>query len=295
MDSTELRMLKSTQSSSMPNEHLSAPLVKETRVFDGNRSRKMESFKDMGKVVERGKVYDIGAMEKMFPARVQKAAMVKELCVKNKGVHCTLELADDKMKDTMDPEKYPLVHIGCLVVGVMPLGNDLPGEGVVTLTDGRRGGAGGLELMCFSFKMNDGLSAFSCFPNFCVSSEDIVNGFSLIMNVRLSGLDFKDKVHPIAIDMMSVVCQLDNSMETKCLLRGNNKAMYQPLINSKFLDTTKLELEMQKPNLSKNDGNAEEQEEDQVMLKVRAAINKIRVDGEGTKKDRSDHAPRGIY
>ncbi|ARD06100.1 movement protein [Arracacha virus V] len=275
-------------------ERLMGPSVKEIRVFDGSKARKMESFKDMGKVVERGKIYDIGAMERMFPARVQKAAMVKELSVKNKTVHCVLELADENLKNAMEPEKYPLLHIGCLVVGVMPLGNDLPGEGVVTLTDGRRGGIGGKELMCFNFKMSEGLSAFSCFPNFCVCSEDVMNGFSLIMNVKLGGLDFKDKVHPIAINMMSVVRQLDNSMETKCLLRNNNKAMYQPLINAKFLDTTRLELKLEQPSMI-NEDLTMEQEEDQVMLKVREAIKKIQVNGTGSQKDRSDNAPRGLY
>ncbi|QEH60475.1 movement protein [Blueberry green mosaic associated virus] len=250
------------------------PRPKEVRVFDVKK-KNVENFSDLRNALGKGKVYDIGIIDRMFPSHTHKLGVTKELVAGEGEMVSELDLIDADMLENMDQEKYPLLHIGCLCVGVLPLGQNLPGTGTVELIDGRRGKEG-VSLMRFGFELKGGLAAFCSFPNFCIAASDLVDGYRLTMKLTLKGIDFKEGTHPISTNLLSICREIDESVETKVLLKEANRQMYQPLLNSYYLDPMKYAVKLK--TVSELDGNDEE-----VMSAVRETIRKLEY-GSGQKE-----------
>nr|UKT68836.1 movement protein [Grapevine virus N] len=209
----------------------------ESRIFKvRNAKNGLQNLQDFERIIDRKKVYDIGLLDEIFgPKRVFRCAVCKELTVEGGEINAQMDLFCEETIDGIEVEKYPFLHFGCLALGFMGLGSNLSGSFTAHVLDTRL--REGSNVMCsFRFSCKDGVAAFIDFPDFCVATEDILQGFTICIRIKSEGLEFVDGTHPLSLNVVAVCRFLDDKLESKMLLKKHGKRMYQAIGHTEILD-----------------------------------------------------------
>nr|QBI59764.1 movement protein [Grapevine virus L] len=209
----------------------------EHRVFKVKGSKNgLGNFKEMKAIVEKDKVYDEDFMEKLFgKSTVLKTSICTEIFVVNGKVCTEIELVAESVTEGVDREKTPFMHVGCIAVGFMSLARSYVGRYRVLVQDDRLRGEH-KNICAFKFETGDRVAAFADFPDYCIAVEDLTAGFSLKILIESEETSFEDKAHPLAINVIGVCKFLDDSLETKMLIKKHGKHMYQNICATEVLD-----------------------------------------------------------
>ncbi|QED42789.1 putative movement protein [Agave vitivirus A] len=208
----------------------------EVQVFKVKDKRNgIQDLKEFDSVIDKSKVYETSAFKELFgPKRVYKSAICKEIEVVNGEVCAEIELYSDETIRAINEEEYPFMHVGCIALGFMGLGRNMKGEFDVVVQDARL--RLNNNICAFRFKCNDRVAAFVDFPDFCVATTDIQNGFTLKLSVKSRNLEFLDGTHPLALNLVSVCRFMNDKLESKMLVKKHGKHMYQELCDTEILD-----------------------------------------------------------
>nr|QQG34666.1 MP [Agave tequilana vitivirus 1] len=208
----------------------------EVQVFKvKDRRNGIQDLKEFNSVVDKSKVYDSSSFHELFgPKRIYKSAVCREIEVVNGQVNTEIDLYSDETIQAINEEEYPFMHIGCIALGFMGLGRNMKGEFDVVVRDARL--RVNKEICAFRFRCNDRVAAFVDFPDFCVATTDIQNGFTIQLSIISRGLEFLDGTHPLALNLVSVCRFMDDKLESKMLVKKHGKHMYQELCNTEILD-----------------------------------------------------------
>ncbi|ASJ27581.1 movement protein [Grapevine virus K] len=187
--------------------------------------------KDLQAQIHRADVYDEGLLERLFPKRTRKCVVHRDIVVDSGEVDCVLDLMDDEGLDGVDEEEFPLFHMGCLVVAVMPHGRKLNGDLQIEVHDCRLV-EGKSKVGAFKCDITKQLSAFAEFPGYFISTQDLKKGYSLQLALRATGLDFKDGTHPFSVQLLTIGRFCGEDLESRCAIGGAGKSAYQCLLNT---------------------------------------------------------------
>nr|AVD73313.1 Movement protein [Grapevine virus D] len=189
------------------------------------------SAKELQAQIHRADVYDERLLERLFPKKTRKCVVHKDIVVDSGEVDCVMDLTDDEEMDGINEEEYPLFHMGCLVVAVMPHGRKLNGDLQIEVHDGRLV-EGKSRVGAFRCDITKQLSAFAEFPGYFISTRDLMKGYSMQLVIRATGLDFKDGTHPFSVQLLTIGRFCDESLESRCAIREAGKTAYQCLLNT---------------------------------------------------------------
>nr|QYA73931.1 movement protein [Grapevine virus A] len=202
--------------------------LQEIKVFNVKRSTR--DLETLNKSLHRGDVYDTELIEKVFPRRTKKCVIHKELTVKDGRVDCDLDIMDEGLED-IDEEEFPLYHVGCIVVALMPHGKNLQGKVAVEVLDTRlKNGAARISRTLMD--MSKPLSACADFPGYFISTSDLLNGYTLHLSITTSDLQFVDGVHPFSVQLMSIGRFCGDDMKTRYAVTEASKMLHQNILNS---------------------------------------------------------------
>nr|QYA73866.1 movement protein [Grapevine virus A]WIM49280.1 MAG: movement protein [Grapevine virus A]WIM49285.1 MAG: movement protein [Grapevine virus A] len=205
-----------------PSDH------KEIKVFNVKRNTK--DLETLNKSLHRGDVYDTELIERVFPRRTKKCVVHKELVVQDGRVDCELDLMDGGLDD-VDEEEYPLYHVGCIVVALMPHGKNLQGKVAVEVIDTRlKVGSGRISKSIMD--MSKPLSACADFPGYFISTSDLLNGYTLHLSITTTDLQFVDGVHPFSVQLMNIGRFCGDDMKTRYAVGEASKVLHQNILNS---------------------------------------------------------------
>nr|WFG64277.1 movement protein [Grapevine virus L] len=245
----------------------------ENRAFRVKGSKNgLSNFKEMRAVVEKDKVYDEGLTDKLFgKSTVLKTSICSEIFVVNGKVCTEIELVAESVTEGVDKEKTPFMHVGCIAIGFMSLARSYVGKYRVIVQDDRLKGEN-KNVCAFKFETGDRVAAFADFPDYCIAIEDLAAGFTLKVLIECEDVQFEDNAHPLAINVIGVCKFLDDSLETKMLIRKHGKHMYQNICATEVLD----------PKVGKIEDTQVALIDDALMSDVRRAIDKAN----GVKSDK---------
>nr|QUW16780.1 movement protein [Grapevine virus L] len=244
----------------------------ENRAFKVKGSKNgLSNFKEMRAVVEKDKVYEEGLTDKLFgKSTVLKTSICSEIFVVNGKVCTEIELVAESVTEGVDKEKTPYMHVGCIAIGFMSLARSCVGKYRVIVQDDRLKGEN-KNVCAFKFETGDRVAAFADFPDYCIAIEDLAAGFTLKVLIECEDVQFEDNAHPLAINVIGVCKFLDDSLETKMLIKKHGKHMYQNICATEVLD----------PKVGKIEDTQVALIDDALMSDVRRAINKAN----GVKSD----------
>nr|QYA73921.1 movement protein [Grapevine virus A] len=198
------------------------------KVFDVKRNtRDLES---LNKSLHRGDVYDTELIEKVFPRRTKKCVIHRELIVKDGRVDCDLDIMDEGLDD-IDEVEFPLYHVGCIVVALMPHGKNLQGKVAVEVLDTRLN-EGAARISRTLMDMSKPLSACADFPGYFISTSDLLNGYTLHLSITTTDLQFVDGVHPFSVQLMSIGRFCGEDMKTRYAITEASKMLHQNILNA---------------------------------------------------------------
>ncbi|UKT68851.1 movement protein [Grapevine virus O] len=236
-----------------------------------NHKNGLTNFKEMRNIVDKGKVYDEEVMDKLLgKSTVLKSSICSEVFVVDGKVCAEIELVAESVTDGIDREKTPFMHVGCIAVGFMSLARSNVGTYKVLIQDERLKGPH-KNICAFQFDTSDRVAAFADFPDYCLAVDDLVAGFSIKVLIECENAAFIDNAHPLAVNVIGVCKFLDNSLETKMLVKKHGKHMYQRICATEVLD----------PVIGVIEDNHSVMIDDALMLDVRKAIEKAN----GVKSD----------
>nr|AXL94977.1 movement protein [Grapevine virus A] len=202
--------------------------LQEIKIFNVKRGTK--DLETLNKSLHRGDVYDTELIEKVFPRRTKKCVIHKELIVKDGRVDCDLDLMDSGLDD-VDEEEFPLYHVGCIVVALMPHGKNLQGKVAVEVLDTRlKEGASRISRSLMD--MSKPLSACADFPGYFISTNDLLNGYTLHLSITTTDLQFVDGVHPFSVQLMNIGRFCGDDMKTRYAVAEASKMLHQNILNS---------------------------------------------------------------
>lgn len=202
--------------------------LQEIKIFNVKRNTK--DLETLNKSLHRGDVYDTELIEKVFPRRTKKCVVHKELIVKGGRVDCDLDLMDSGLDD-VDEEEFPLYHVGCIVVALMPHGKNLQGKVAVEVVDTRlKDGASRISRSLMD--MSKPLSACADFPGYFISTSDLLNGYTLHLSITTTDLQFVDGVHPFSVQLMNIGRFCGDDMKTRYAVVEASKMLHQNILNS---------------------------------------------------------------
>nr|WIM49276.1 MAG: movement protein [Grapevine virus A] len=201
---------------------------REIKIFNVKRSTR--DLDTLNKSLHRSDVYDTELIEKVFPRRTKKCVVHKELIVKDGRVDCELDLMDDGLGD-IDEEEYPLYHVGCIVVALMPHGRNLKGKVAVEVLDTRMK-EGAARVSRSLMDLSKPLSACADFPGYFISTRDLLNGYTLHLSITANDLEFVDGVHPFSVQMMNIGRFCGEDMRTRYAVTEASKMLHQSILNS---------------------------------------------------------------
>ncbi|ARS73023.1 movement protein [Agave yellow streak virus Jalisco 1] len=236
----------------------------------------ISDLKEFNKTIDKSKVYGQNVFSELFgEKRVYKSAICKDIEVRNGAVDTEIELYADETVKAVDEELYPFMHVGCIALGFMGLDRRMKGSFTVVVRDGRKK-KGSDEICAFRFICKDKVAAFVDFPDFCVATADLKQGFTLKLSITSEGLEFLDETHPLALNLVSICRFMDDTMETKMLVKKHGKHMYQELCETEILH----------PSIGKlQETKVEPQTDNDTMRAVQETIKILN----GRKKDKSGH------
>nr|BCT87073.1 movement protein [Grapevine virus A] len=206
----------------------SSRALHEIKVF--NVKRNTRDLETLNKALHRGDVYETELIEKVFPRRTKKCVIHRELVVKDGRVDCDLDIMDTGL-DEVDEEEFPLYHVGCIVVALMPHGKNLAGKVVVEVMDTRLKGPSSRISRSF-MDMSKPISAYADFPGYFISTTDLLNGYTLHLSVTTTDLDFVDGVHPFSVQLTSIGRFCGEDMKTRYAISEASKLLHQCILNS---------------------------------------------------------------
>nr|QYA73951.1 movement protein [Grapevine virus A] len=206
----------------------SSRVLHEIKVF--NVKRNTRDLETLNKALHRGDVYETELIEKVFPRRTKKCVIHRELVVKDGRVDCDLDIMDTGL-DEVDEEEFPLYHVGCIVVALMPHGKNLCGKVVVEVKDTRLKGPSSRISRSF-MDMSKPISACADFPGYFISTTDLLNGYTLHLSVTTTDLDFVDGVHPFSVQLTSIGRFCGEDMKTRYAIAEVSKQLHQSILNS---------------------------------------------------------------
>nr|BDX29394.1 movement protein [Grapevine virus B] len=187
--------------------------------------------KGIKEAISKTKVYDMSYFERLFPTRVFKSVIHDEIRVREGEVKQVVNLMDDDFVKKIETTSHPYLHLGCLAICVIPHGRDLKGEVEFILKD-TRFLRGSKPLMSFGCKAEKMLSAFSVFPGYFVSTYDLLDGFTVELEVRAKGMEFEEGVRPLSIQIICVAKLCSQDFHHQYALQKVKKGAYQALLNS---------------------------------------------------------------
>nr|BDX29362.1 movement protein [Grapevine virus A] len=202
--------------------------LEEIKVFNVKRNTK--DLETLNKALHRGDVYETELIEKVFPRRTKKCVVHKELVVKDGRVDCDLDIMNTGL-DGVDEDEYPLYHVGCIVVALMPHGRNLCGRVMVEVKDTRLKGPSSRISRSF-MDMSKPISACADFPGYFISTTDLLNGYTLHLSVTTTELDFVDGVHPFSVQLTSIGRFCGEDMKTRYAISEVSKQLHQSILNS---------------------------------------------------------------
>nr|WDS60447.1 movement protein [Grapevine virus A] len=200
----------------------------EVKIF--NVKRNTRDLETLNKALHRSDVYETELIEKVFPRRTRKCVIHKELVVKDGRVDCELDIMDTGL-DEVDENEFPLYHVGCIVVALMPHGKNLNGKVVVEVKDTRLKGPSSRISRSF-MDMSKPISACADFPGYFISTTDLLNGYTLHLTVTTTDLDFVEGVHPFSVQLTSIGRFCGEDMRTRYAITEVSKQLHQSLLNS---------------------------------------------------------------
>ncbi|UUB84588.1 movement protein [Pineapple vitivirus A] len=241
------------------NESTARDSPQEVRTF--SVSKGISSVKEVQDALKRSKLYEMGTIEKLFPSVTHKCAITAEIEVEENGeLDTTLDLVSEEFLTTLDAERYPLVHFGCIAICIVVLG--VKQEGMITvIPHDKRYVEGHTQLIGFTMPLSKEIGAFCNFPNYCVSSLDLLAGYTMELNIKLHGSNFKTGTHPASLHVFSIVRKVTEDVDTMYLLKQKSRQLYQPLLNTMFLKQETLERLTTKPEIITDEGLDEETKE----------------------------------
>nr|BDX29348.1 movement protein [Grapevine virus A] len=202
--------------------------LQEIKVFSVKRNTR--DLETLNKSLHRGDVYDTELIERVFPRRTKKCVVHKELIVQNGRVDCDLDLMDSGLDD-VDEEEFPLYHVGCIVVALMPHGKNLQGKVAVEVVDTRLK-EGAARISRSLMDMSKPLSACADFPGYFISTTDLLNGYTLHLSITTTDLQFVDGVHPFSVQLMNIGRFCGDDMKTRYAVAEASKVLHQNILNS---------------------------------------------------------------
>nr|ABH07003.2 movement protein [Grapevine virus A] len=200
----------------------------EIKIFNVKRNTK--DLETLNKGLHRGDVYDTELIEKVFPRRTKKCVVHRELIVKDGRVDCDLDLMDSGLDD-VDEDEFPLYHVGCIVVALMPHGKNLQGKVAVEVLDTRLKG-GSARISRSLMDLSKPLSACADFPGYFISTADLLNGYTLHLSISTTDLQFVDGVHPFSVQLMNIGRFCGEDMKTRYAVQEASKMLHQNILNS---------------------------------------------------------------
>nr|BDX29373.1 movement protein [Grapevine virus A] len=200
----------------------------EIKVFNVKRNTK--DLESLNKSLHRGDVYDTELIEKVFPRRTKKCVVHRELIVKDGRVDCDLDLMDSGLED-VDEDEFPLYHVGCIVVALMPHGKNLQGKVSVEVVDTRMK-SGAARISRSLMDLSKPLSACADFPGYFISTADLLNGYTLHLTISTTDLQFVDGVHPFSVQLMNIGRFCGDDMKTRYAVSEASKILHQNILNS---------------------------------------------------------------
>nr|QYA74285.1 movement protein [Grapevine virus B] len=227
------------------------PTHTQLSVFD--KPKEELGVKGVKSAITKAKVYDLSYFEKLFPTRVFKSVVHEEIRIRDGEVKQVINLMDDNFVKKIETTSYPYLHLGCLAICVIPHGRDLKGDVEFTLRD-TRFLPNSEPLMSFGCKAEKMLSAFSAFPGYFVSTYDLIDGFTMELEVKARGMEFEEGVRPMSIQIICVAKLCSQDFHHQYALQKIKKGAYQALLNSYLVqveDQTEY-LEIQNPGKSLN-------------------------------------------
>nr|QYA73961.1 movement protein [Grapevine virus A] len=201
---------------------------REIKIF--NVKRNTRDLEGLNKSLHRGDVYDTELIEKVFPRRTKKCVIHRELIVQNGRVDCELDIMDDGL-DEVDEVEFPLYHVGCIVVALMPHGRNLQGKVAVEILDTRlKEGASRISRTLMD--ISKPLSACADFPGYFISTSDLLNGYTLHLSITTTDLQFVDGVHPFSVQLVSIGRFCGEDMKTRYAVSEASKVLHQNILNA---------------------------------------------------------------
>nr|BDX29327.1 movement protein [Grapevine virus A] len=202
--------------------------LEEIKVF--NVKRNTRDLESLNKSLHRGDVYDTELIERVFPRRTKKCVVHRELIVKDGRVDCDLDLMDSGLDD-VDEDEFPLYHVGCIVVALMPHGKNLQGKVAVEVVDTRLK-SGAARISRSLMDLSKPLSACADFPGYFISTADLLNGYTLHLSISTTDLQFVDGVHPFSVQLMNIGRFCGDDMKTRYAVSEASKNLHQNILNS---------------------------------------------------------------
>nr|QYA73975.1 movement protein [Grapevine virus B] len=196
-----------------------------------HKPKEEQGVKGVKEAISKAKVYDMTYFERLFPTRVFKSVIHDEIRVREGEVKQVVNLMDDDFVKRIETTSHPYLHLGCLAICVIPHGRDLKGEVEFILKD-TRFISGSKPLMSFGCKAEKMLSAFSVFPGYFVSTYDLLDGFTVELEVRAKGMEFEEGVRPLSIQIICVAKLCSQDFHHQYALQKVKKGAYQALLNS---------------------------------------------------------------
>nr|QRG33275.1 movement protein [Grapevine virus B] len=196
-----------------------------------HKPKEEQGVKGVKDSISKTKVYDMSYFERLFPTRVFKSVIHDEIRVREGEVKQVVNLMDDEFIKKIETTSHPYLHLGCLAICVIPHGRDLKGEVEFILKD-TRFLPGSKPLMSFGCKANKMLSAFTVFPGYFVSTYDLLDGFTVELEVRAKGMEFEEGVRPLSIQIICVAKLCSQDFHHQYALQKVKKGAYQALLNS---------------------------------------------------------------
>nr|QIQ28220.1 putative movement protein [Heracleum latent virus] len=181
--------------------------------------------------LQRGKVYDIGLIEKMMPKQVLRSVVHNEIVVEEGEVNAELSLIPEALLQSLEPSKFPYLHIGCVAISVIPHGRDMPGKVSIEIVDSRYTSGKGV-LSRFGCEMKNALSAFARFPGYFVSAYDVLDGYTIGLKVKAQGLELHEGVRPLSLQVICIFRQCEESFKHCYALQKLKPEAYQALLNT---------------------------------------------------------------
>ncbi|CAA55855.1 putative movement protein [Heracleum latent virus] len=181
--------------------------------------------------LQRGKVYDIGLIEKMMPKQVLRSVVHNEIVVEEGEVNAELSLIPEALLQSLEPDKFPYLHIGCVAISVIPHGRDMPGQVSIEIVDSRYTSGKGV-LSRFGCEMKNALSAFARFPGYFVSAYDVIDGYTIGLKVKAKNLELHEGVRPLSLQIICIFRNARRDFKHCYALQRLKPEAYQALLNT---------------------------------------------------------------